>query len=179
MSRFRHSLAYDGVCMKMFIRAFAATGNLHGMRWCILTALARGSALNRDFVIEARRVTGNLQRQLSSAEGSKDASRDMEKIEYLTHAVELLEKKSQGDPQLWQLKTNPTVKKAGRRLLKRPLDERRLYKKAHLQETIEGWDEEYELEAVLGRIDIDPKSIALRWSEKHCLGQIRDIDDLL
>ncbi|RAH63264.1 pentatricopeptide repeat protein [Aspergillus piperis CBS 112811] len=179
MSRFRHSLAYDGVCMKMFIRAFAATGNLHGMRWCILTALARGSALNRDFVIEARRVTGNLQRQLSSAEGSKDASRDMEKIEYLTHAVELLEKKSQGDPQLWQLKTNPTVKKAGRRLLKRPLDERRLYKKAHLQETIEGWDEEYELEAVLGRIDIDPKSIALRWSEKHCLGQIREIDDLL
>ncbi|RDH37530.1 MFS general substrate transporter [Aspergillus welwitschiae] len=156
-----------------------ATGNMHGMRWCILTALARGSALNRDFVIEARRVTGNLHRQLSSAEGSKDVSRDMEKAEYLSHAVELLEKKSQGDPQLWQLKTNPTVKKAGRRLLKRPLDERRLYKKAHLHETIEGWDEEYELEAVLGRIDIDPKSIALRWSEKHCLGQIREIDDLL
>ncbi|PWY91459.1 hypothetical protein BO94DRAFT_513587 [Aspergillus sclerotioniger CBS 115572] len=179
MSRYRQSLAFDGVCMKMFLRAFAATDNIPGIRWCILTALARGSALNRDFVIETRRVIGNLHRQLDSVTGTKEASRQTKKVEYLTHAADLLEKKSEGDPQMWQLKTNPTVKKAGRQMLKRPLDEGQLFKKARLQETVGAWDEEYELEAVLGRIDIDPKSIALRWSEKHCLGQIRDVEDLL
>ncbi|RAL02141.1 pentatricopeptide repeat protein [Aspergillus ibericus CBS 121593] len=165
--------------MEMFLRAFAASDNIPGVRWCILTALARGSALNQDFVIEARRVIAVLRRQLSTAAETEDVSRQGEKVEYLAYATELLEKKSNGDAQVWQLKTNPKVKRAGRQMLKRPLDETQLFEMARLPETIEGWDEEYELEAVRGRIDIDPKSIALRWSEKHCLGQIRDVEDLL
>jgi hypothetical protein len=173
MSRYRHTVAFDGVCMKMFLRGFAATDNMPGIRWCILTALARGSALNHDFVVEVQRVIGVLNRRFNPESlTAREASKKTEQLEYLAHVADMLEKKSEGDPALWELKSNPSVKRSFRRMLKRPLDERRLYKETDIHETIEGWDEEYELEAILGRIDINPKSIAAGWNERTRLGQI-------
>ncbi|PWY72917.1 hypothetical protein BO70DRAFT_364698 [Aspergillus heteromorphus CBS 117.55] len=180
MSRYQRSLSFDGVCMKMFLRAFSATDNLPGIRWCILTGLARGSAINSEFVNEARRVVGALERQPTpESTKPKDAARQAKKVAYLTHVTDLLARKCAGDTEMWQLKADSKIKRDGRRLLKRPLDERHLYNTAQVPQTIARWDEEYELETVLGRIDIDPKSIVIRWSEKHCLGQVPYIDDLV
>ncbi|KAF7587495.1 hypothetical protein BBP40_007168 [Aspergillus hancockii] len=173
MSRYRRAAVFDGVCMKMFLRAFAATVNIPGIRWCILTGLARGSALNQDFVVEVQRVMGVLNRTFDPGSlTAREASKKIEQLEYLAQLADMLQKKSEGDPALWELKTNPSVKRSFRRMLKRPLDERRLYKETDIHETIEGWDEEYELEAILGRIDINPKSIAARWNERTRVGQI-------
>ncbi|KAK6814044.1 hypothetical protein RU639_010615 [Aspergillus parasiticus] len=177
MSRYTRTLPFDGVCMKMFLRAFAATDNLPGIRWCILSGLARGSALNHDLVVEASRVMGVLNRKFNpDGLSTREASKRAEQLEYLGHIADMLEKKSGGDPPLWELKSNSNVKRSFRRMLKRPLDERRMYKVSDIPETIERWDEEYELEVLLGRIDINPKSIAARWNERVALGQIRAED---
>ncbi|GES65938.1 pentatricopeptide repeat protein [Aspergillus terreus] len=173
MSRYRKAAAFDGVCMKMFLRAFAAVDNLPGIRWCILTGLARGSAVNRDLVVEVRRVLGVMNRSFAPESLPKrEAARKTEQLEYLGHLADLLEKKCEGDAQAWKIKSDPSVKRSFRRMLKRPLDERRLFKEADIQETIEGWDEEYELEAVVGRIEINPKSIAAHWNERAVLGKM-------
>ncbi|KAF5863087.1 hypothetical protein ETB97_010657 [Aspergillus alliaceus] len=172
-SRYRHTLTFDGVCIKMFLRAFAAIDNIPGIRWCILTGLARGSALNHDLVVEVNRIMGVLKRKFNpDTLPAREASKTTEQLQYLARIADMLEKKSRGDPALWELKSNPNVKRSFRRMLKRSLDERRLYKETDIQETIEAWDEEYELEVLLGPIDIHPKSIAARWNERVVLGQI-------
>ncbi|KAE8349925.1 hypothetical protein BDV28DRAFT_140184 [Aspergillus coremiiformis] len=173
MSRYRRTLAFDGVCIKMFLRAFANMDNIPGIRWCILTGLARGSALNHDLVVEVCRVMGVLNRNFNpDSLSAREASKKTEQLEYLAQITDMLKKKSEGDPTVWELKSDPTVKRVFRRMLKRPLDERRLYKESDIKETIERWDEEYELEVLLGRIDIHPKSITARWNERVVLGQV-------
>ncbi|PYH93201.1 pentatricopeptide repeat protein [Aspergillus ellipticus CBS 707.79] len=181
MSKYQRSLSFDGVCMKMYLRAFSATNNVLGMRWCLLTALARGSALNHSFLSEVRRVTEVLRRELPAASAkTKKNSRQFERAEYFAHIAGLLARKCDGDPEAWKLKINLDAKMAGRRALKRPLqDGRRLYSIDQLPSTIERWDEPYELDTVLGRFDTDASSVAIRWSEKHCLGQVAEVDDLL
>ncbi|KAE8154143.1 hypothetical protein BDV25DRAFT_148316 [Aspergillus avenaceus] len=173
MSMYRRSVAFDGVCMKMFLRAFAAMDNIPGIRWCILTGLSRGSALNHDLVVEVKRIMGVLHRKFDpSTLPSREVSKKTEQLEYIDCIADMLAKKNKGDSAAWETKSNPTAKRMFRRMLKRPLDERRLYKEANIEETIEQWDEEYELEAVLGRIDINPKSIAARWNERATLGRV-------
>ncbi|KAF9894079.1 hypothetical protein FE257_009052 [Aspergillus nanangensis] len=172
-SRYRQVAAFDGVCMKMFMRAFTATENMPGIRWCLLTGLARGSAISHDFVVEVHRNIGILNRSFDPDTLSKrEATRKMEQLEYLTHLADLLKEKSEGDPQAWKLKSDPTLKRSYRRMLKRPLDQRRLYKESDIQEAVERWDEEYELEAVVGNIEINPKAITKTWNETAVLGQM-------
>ncbi|KAI9929881.1 hypothetical protein AWENTII_003669 [Aspergillus wentii] len=155
MSRYRNSADFDGVCMKMFVRAFAEMENLRGIRWCALTGLSHSDASGRDFVVEVRRVVGVLSRRLGASVSSspKDAANTTEQLEYLDLIAELLEKKSQGDPLMWELRPDPIKKRLSRRKLKQPVDEKYLFRQSNIRETIEGWDEEYELEAVLGRLD--------------------------
>lgn len=165
-SRYRHSAPFDGVCMKMFLRAFAAVDNIPGIRWCILSGLARGGAVNKDFVVEVHRVMGILERNYKPGSlSAREATKQDEQLAYLGHIANLLEKKAEGDPTAWEIKSIPGVKRAYRRRLKRPLDPRRLYKESDIPETIEAWDEEYELEAALGRIESNPKAVAARSKE--------------
>lgn len=177
-SRYRRSTPFDGVCMKMFARAFAAVGNIPGIRWCILTGLARGCAVNRDFVVEVRRILGVLERDLKSKSFSaREASKKEEQLAYLGRLADLLEKKAEGDPTVWEVKSIPTLKRAYRRRLKRPMDPRNLYKESDIRQTIESWDEEYELEAALGRIESHPKSVAAQRTEAQYLGSTQEQKD--
>ncbi|PLB53642.1 hypothetical protein P170DRAFT_371796 [Aspergillus steynii IBT 23096] len=169
-SRYRRSTPFDGVCMKMFVRAFAAVDNIPGIRWCILTGLARGGAVNRDFVVEVRRIIGTLERDFKPGSlSAREATRKDEQLAYLGRIADLLEQKSEGDPTAWEMKSLPATKRAYRRRLKRPLDPRRLYKESDIRETIEAWDEEYELEAALGRIESNPKTVVTRCTEAQYL----------
>lgn len=68
---------------------------------------------------------------------------------------------------IWELKHDATLKQSSRRQLKQPLDASRLFNQSDVRETVKRWDEEYELEAVLGRIDNDPNSITARWNESR------------
>ncbi|KKK21677.1 hypothetical protein ARAM_007223 [Aspergillus rambellii] len=170
-SRYRRVVKFDAVCMKMFLRAFASVGNLAGVRWCMLTSLSRGSALSRDFVVEVRRLMVALERDSAPGELAEEATERAKQLRYLNHIADILERKCNGESEAWGVKTDLAVKKSYRRMLKRPLDHTRLYNQSEIQRTIEEWDEEYELEGVLGRIDIEPKSILARWNEPYCLGQ--------
>jgi hypothetical protein len=176
MSRYRFAATFDGVCMKMFARAFAATDNILGLRWCILTALSRDSALNRDFVVEVRRILGTL--SPPSAVDATAGPVTPEQLEYLHYIADLLEEKNEGCSPIWELKHDATLKQSSRQQLKQPLDARRLFNQSDVRETVKGWDEEYELESVLGRIDNDPNSIAARWNEgRHSHQKRRVYDD--
>lgn len=51
-SRFGAIEPFDSVTVKILARAFAASGNLLGIRWAIFTALARPSGLDRTVLVE-------------------------------------------------------------------------------------------------------------------------------
>ncbi|KAL4913849.1 squalene epoxidase-domain-containing protein [Aspergillus aurantiobrunneus] len=157
---------FDGVCMKMFIR----------VRWCILTAIARGSARNRDFVAEVYRILGVLRREsAANCMPEREANQRMKQLSYLSYAADVLDRKSKNDPELLQLKGNPTVKRFFRQKMKGYLKEDHMWTNKptlpRFQQTIEEWDEEYELEKLLHRIDSGDESIESRWNEANCIGQ--------
>jgi hypothetical protein len=61
----------------------------------------------------------------------------------------------------------------------RPLNRQTIWKQqSTLGTLVERWDEEYELEKVLGRIDNDDKSVFARWNEEACL-RLEYADDQL
>ncbi|PLB33206.1 pentatricopeptide repeat protein [Aspergillus candidus] len=156
--------------LRFFPQFFRQLEQLAGVRWCILTALSRGSAVNRDLVVEVQRILGVLRRtRLAGPLTPKETAQRTEQLEYLTWIADLLASKSEGDPTVWSSQSVPGVKRAFRQHLKRPLNERRLYKDKDIQRTVERWDEEYELEAVLGRIETDPQVIQARWNQQACV----------
>ncbi|KAL4737877.1 hypothetical protein BDV11DRAFT_190762 [Aspergillus similis] len=185
-SKYGRLKAFDAVCMKMFLRAFAATENLRGIRWCILTALSRDSALSRDFAVEADRVLGVLRREsVGISMNLQKAKLRADQLKTLTYLGEVLHKKFEGcfKPGVWNV--NYGLKKAKRRELKTPsaniwnLDHN---KKKQAQSKIQGivnsWDEEYELERLLDCIDNDQKSILARWNEVTCRRQELELEQI-
>ncbi|KAL2812582.1 hypothetical protein BJX63DRAFT_396077 [Aspergillus granulosus] len=179
-SRYGRRLGFDGVCMKIFLRAFAAVNDLAGVRWCILTALARGSAANREFIVEVHRVLGVLRREARSEDLSPEQTKKrMEQLKFLGFATDRLEKKYNGDPELAKLHGNPAAKKHMRYSPQKPLNRQAIWRQqSTLWTVVERWDEEYELEKVLGRIDNDEQSIIARWNEETCL-TLENPDDQL
>ena len=158
MSRYRKELDFGGVCMKMFVRAFAKLNHLQGIRWCILTGLSRTTAVSHEFVAEVRLILAGLKRALGASDGPK--------LEYLEQIGNMLEK-SQSDAGAWKVHSNAHVKRSSRFKLRKPNDEKLLFRKADITRTIESWDEEYELDAALGRIESHPKSTT--WDESRFL----------
>ncbi|KAL4938353.1 hypothetical protein BDV06DRAFT_215168 [Aspergillus oleicola] len=180
-SKYGRLKPFDGVCMKMLLRAFAAKKHLFGMRWCILTALARGSALSSDFVRELERVLPLVRREI---EGS--FSRDLapgkemplrmkvslqkkrQELEWLDSALFAVRGKSQGSGKFKNFKGDPELKKSLRRELKGKQSWQSVWNNSSLKDAAKKWDEEYELDRVMGRIDTDEASILARWSETAC-----------
>ncbi|KAJ0416520.1 hypothetical protein BJY00DRAFT_291448 [Aspergillus carlsbadensis] len=179
-SRYGRRLGFDGVCMKIFLRAFAAVNDLVGVRWCILTALARGSAANREFIVEVHRVLGVLRRETQANSLSPEQTkRRKDQLKFLGFVADRLEKKYNGNPEFAKLQGNPAAKKHMRFSQQRPLNRQTIWKQqSTLGTLVERWDEEYELEKALGHIDNDDKSILARWNEEACL-RLEYTDDLL
>ncbi|KAL3480429.1 squalene epoxidase-domain-containing protein [Aspergillus californicus] len=169
MSKYGRSTAFDGVCMKMFLRAFAAVDNLAGIRWCLLTAFARGTALNQDFIVEAHRVLGIIRRDLDSLSPEElmkeEPSKKQQQLHFLAYVNSRLTKKCAGTAYL-DLKGLPKVKKSIRGNLKQPMHGSNEFKEPwkKFRHRIECWDEEYELERVLGRIQLDKETILATWT---------------
>lgn len=143
-SQYRRPADFTGVCMKMFIRAFANLGNIQGIRWCILTGMSRGNAVNHEFVVEVRRVLVTLKMP-------PDAASRAEK-EYFERVADMLEKKGQGDPEMLQIRGDPHKKRLSRQN-RRPNHRKAMFNQHDIVPTVESWDEEYELEAALGISD--------------------------
>ncbi|KAL1967706.1 hypothetical protein VTN77DRAFT_2963 [Rasamsonia byssochlamydoides] len=171
MSRWGRRDKFDGTCMKMFVRAFAGLDRLKGVRWCILTGLARGSALNKDFVVEVRRVLAA--RRLKSKPLPAPRARQREQyLTYLDFLADLLEKKCEGIPEMLELRNNRSQKIRTRKLHEWPVAEDRLRCDfASVRRIVEYWDEEYEFEKLFRRINSNPKVVAELWQESRVLGE--------
>jgi hypothetical protein len=152
-SQYRHMADISSAYMKMFLRAFANLNNLQGVRWCILSVLSGGNEVKRDFLVEARVVMGRLKKATNKSSDGR--------VEHLEHITDLLEKKHRGDPRMQQLRSHRHLKRQSRLKLKKPVDEKLLFKQRDVRPTIESWDEEYELTAALGSAGNGPP----RWTE--------------
>lgn len=135
----------NGESMRTIMRAFLLTGRLKGVRWCLLTAIARESTDNKDLIVEARRalVTAHVK-------NITWISRKIDRIYFLRHLgklVRILERKTNGDPELVSMLVN---NKRRRRMTKKfyhpQIHKWRDDKTLSLQKVIAYWDEERELE---------------------------------
>ncbi|KAM5456886.1 hypothetical protein MaudCBS49596_001128 [Microsporum audouinii] len=91
------SSPFDAIAVKMIARAAAASGSRRGLRWAILTAMSRSSALHRDLVVELQRLVEHLKYMLeqhsnTSAPNAADDTLHNE-LEYLDYLVKLLDQK--------------------------------------------------------------------------------------
>jgi hypothetical protein len=167
MSRWGRRDKFGGTCMKMFVRAFQATNKIKGVRWCIITGLCRGSALNKDFVVEVRRVIAALKLQSKPIHKRRARERAMY-LKYLDFLASLLERKCEGDPSLSELHGNRTEKLFARKRYEWPIVADRLQCDfASVQQVVKSWDEEFELDKLFGRIHPNPEVTAALWDESR------------
>lgn len=144
-SRYRDAAKFNGVFMKMFARAFSELHNPGGIRWAILSALAQSGTITWDLVVEVRRILGVLHRSMNALSSPEKT----EQLEYLDHIAMLLEKKSEGDTSALEFQIDPDKRRSTQQNQPGAVDERKLFKKEDIRETLETWNENRELEAVL------------------------------
>ena len=149
MSRYRVFAKFDDICLKMFVRVFAELGSLAGIRWGILSGLARRGPVTWDLLVEARRVLGVLHREFSASPSPAKT----EQLEYLDHIADLLEQKSEKNTKKSEPEINREESALRQDRPERSLDEAMLYRKENIHDILEGWDEKYELESVLLSMD--------------------------
>lgn len=169
-SRWGRRDKFDGTCMKQFVRAFAAKDRLKGVRWCILTGLSRGSALNKDFVVEVRRVLAALRLKPLRQQKMQGKAREAY-LRYLDFLADLLEKKHEGLPEMRELRMNRSEKRRGRKLKEWTAGSDRLRcDLASVRRIVESWDEEFELERLSGPPSArNPKAVWEQWKESRVL----------
>lgn len=144
-SRWGRQERLNGESLRTMMRSFVLTGHLKGVRWCILTAIARESTDNKDFIVDARRslVTAHVN-ELGWTGRKIDRNRF---LRHLGKLVRILERKSDGDPELVRLLVNNKRHKRMSKKFYHPLihkwqDDKIL----SLRKTIAYWDEQRELE---------------------------------
>ncbi|KAK2766150.1 hypothetical protein FQN54_007666 [Arachnomyces sp. PD_36] len=168
-SRFGSAVKFDGVVMKLFVRAFAGVGNLNGIKWGICSALKRPSALNRDFVVEAHRVIAALQsRPVLAPDQTVEAYHS--ELNQLREMASLL-------PEAGDQVSNPSgdfsptngnkkdAEQANTASLPSDLPTQSQGTSNDIHRILESWDEELELERALERGTSLPARDDEDWSE--------------
>jgi hypothetical protein len=168
-SRWGRHVKFNGICMKMFVRAFLATDNLKGVRWCILTGIARGSACNKEFLVEVRRAVASL--RLRSPQDTRDRMRKRTAyLIYLNFLADILEKKCDGDADMRTLRSNRSEKRMSRRLHEQPVtSERPRCDFASVRRAVESWDEELELDKLTSKTNLNARAVVVleMWDERN------------
>ena len=161
MTRFRDAAKFDSVCLKMFVRSFSELDSLAGVRWGILSGLAREDMVTWDLVVEVRRILGVFHRKFSISPSPVQT----QQLEYLDHIADLLEQKSAGNTSALELQFDPKERDHSQQQQSHIREESSLFQKEDIRNTLETWDEKDELKAVLETIDAD--STAERWKEAN------------
>ena len=190
-SRFRYIVPFDGVCMKMFMRAFEAQTNLHGIRWCLMSCLGRNSALNREVVVEARRVMTALKSKFPELQEPRNPRSRIskskryrfndivDKVTFLSHVTELLEKKSMGQLKGAQYHVKAQVKNYMRFVeanWRRSDTFQFNWRKIKIM--MRRWDEEQELSILLREVEYDERRIIALFNEERVLKDARGTTNL-
>lgn len=168
-SRWGRQERLNGESMRTMMRAFLLAGHLKGIRWCLLTTIARDSTENKELIVDARRalVTAHVKKL-----GWK--GRPKERFRFLRHLgklVRILEKKSDGDPELVSLLiNNKRDKRMSKNFYHPQIHKWQDDKTLTLRKTIAYWDEERELEwvtTVPSEIWQTPEKVWELWNEQR------------
>ncbi|KAJ5673118.1 hypothetical protein N7507_002245 [Penicillium longicatenatum] len=156
MSKWRKTYGFDQVQLKMFIRAFTYVNNPRGVWWCIMTLLARGESIRRDFVVEVERLTSVWESRFSPSV-----------VETLRELVAVLKQKHDGSQYWMDFTTDPELKKQSRaRLCNPPGKSQELPMSTTIEETIKAFDEEMEFDYVIDRKKFTKRELDYWWSER-------------
>lgn len=165
-SRWSRQLQFGGTCMKLLIRLFTISGNLKGVRWCILTAISRESACNDPFIVEMRRSIARL--RLRIKEGFREQYLKRRVFhDHLEVLADILEKKVQGDTQLASLQTN-IVRKRFSSNFQPQVHKWKDSDIENIRRTVEGWDEKLEMDYLLRTPGVAVgKKAKEQWDERN------------
>ncbi|KAJ5182585.1 hypothetical protein N7492_000201 [Penicillium capsulatum] len=171
LSRWRQSHGFDQVLLKLFLRAYAITGKAKGVWWCMMTVLSRPEPVHREFVAEAELLMPALEKQFSSPDLKGEPSAN---IKILRRIVWALWKKYYGDAPFANARFCPERKKARRaKVITRTKRNQAALPDMSIESMISSFDEEMELDFLVGRRKFDESAILKWWDEKSAPFQTR------
>lgn len=156
MSKWRKTYGFDQVQLKMFLRAFTYVSNPRGVWWCIMSLLARGEPIRRDFVVEVERLTSVWELRFSPPA-----------VETLRGLVSVLKHKHDGSQYWMEFTTDPELKRQSRaQLCNPPGKSQELPMSTTIEAAIKGFDEEMEFEHIIDRKKFTQRELDYWWSER-------------
>lgn len=171
LSKWRQSHGFDQVLLKMFLRAYAMTGNVKGVWWCMVTVLARPESVRREFVAEAELLMPALEERLSHPDLNGEPSTNSKILRRILWA---LWKKYYGDAPFADVRHCPERKKARRaKVITRTKHKQAALPDMSLENMIKSFDEEMELDFLIQRRNFDESAILKWWDEKAVPFQTR------
>ncbi|KAJ5573513.1 uncharacterized protein N7459_007940 [Penicillium hispanicum] len=171
ISKWRKEYGFDQVQLKMLLRAFAVVGFARGVWWCLLTVLSRHEPIKLEFVVEAERLLPTL---LKHFDHPDRLAQPTLKLDVLKRILWALRKKHEGNAYWSQYKSEPARKQKYRAYVAQlnTLEQRRL-PNTSLEEMIQNFDEEMEMEILLQRKPYTPEEVETWWSEQFLMFQTK------
>ena len=175
ISKWRKAYGFDQVLLKLLLRAFAMLGFARGIWWCLLTVLSRREPIKLDFVVEAERLMPTFLRHFDHPD---ELSQPKIKMEVLRRAVWALRKKYEGNLYWSQYHSEPVRKQKYRHKLAQLdcLQQRRL-PATSLEEMIQNFDEEMEMEILFQRKPLTLQGVEEWWAEKFVVSQTKKLPE--
>ena len=150
MSSWRKSHGFDQVQLKILMRAFAMTGHLRGVWWCMMTALSRQEPVLYDFVVEAKRLLPQLEKQYSHRDSKSYEEQNMQQ---LNHLMVALEEKAAGRPHWKTVYACPETKQR--------------LPSTGIESLVQSFDEEMEMDWLQNRTQVDFYTLQSLWDENR------------
>ena len=171
LSKWRKTHGFDHVQLKMLLRAYAVLGDAKGVWWCLMTVLARPEPVNIDFANEVELQLPQLERTLGqpNPDGSPSSS-----LSILKRIINAMWRKYYGDAPFANARFDPERKKESRaRVLTRSKEDQAALPEMSVEEMIKSFDEEMEMDFLVGRRHFDRAAILKWWNEPWVVRQSR------
>lgn len=165
MSSWRKSHGFDQVQLKILMRAFAMTGHLRGVWWCMMTILSRQEAVLYDFVVEAKRLLPLLEKQYPQQDSK---SNEWQNMQQLNHVMVALEDKAAGRPHWKTVYACPETKQRRRAgLASQTGNGHDLLPSTSIESLVQSFDEEMEMDWLQNRTQVDFYTLQSLWDENR------------
>ncbi|KAJ5148649.1 hypothetical protein N7448_000227 [Penicillium atrosanguineum] len=165
-SKWRKTLKFDQVQLKMLFRAFAIENNIRGIWWCMSTVLTRYERPSRSFVAEAERLLPMLERRVAGVSGN-----DLNVIQQL---VEMLRKKAASDdPTLYAVSRHQKTKMRTKLALPHPVTSYGHLSDEAIDAVLANFDEEVEFDLLDRANNPNDENVLLWWGERSITSEHR------
>ncbi|KAJ5461851.1 uncharacterized protein N7458_003403 [Penicillium daleae] len=165
MSKWRRSLGFDQVQLKILMRAYARTGHIRGVWWCMMTVLSRQEPVLDDFLVEVKRLMPLLEQQYPQRDAQ---SQEESNVRTLGFIMKMLEEKAAGRPYWKEIYSCPEQKH--RRRTQPPMQDVKSYDRlpsTSIQKLVQTFDEEMEMDFLQKRTQFDFDTVQSSWDENR------------